>query len=679
MTPTYFNDRIHTMLSQTLIVFLILSGTYADSIDSLASYYMQLREYDKAINIIEKYDPIEFDEGKAKLLSKLYLINGEYERGLEHILKWGKPFQIAYAYEKVGKYEDAIKFYKELPYILGDTKLYHIGECLFSLGKYNEASLYYKRLLEGFPQSIYADDAFKKLATCYEELEEYEQAISLWRKYKESPISYYRMAEDYAQLGEANQAESLYTKLVKDFPASQYALKCLNKISEDPHVFGRVHFYNKDYRKALKYLRYLPTMEGKKLFAQALYKLRRYREAQNVFSRLGLHYEAAECYRLLGKYKAALLEYSKVKGEHIDNAYFAMAEIYSKQGNYKKAISMYDKIPKSSPLHRIANLRKGLIELNIGDLNSALITFEDTSKVESLYWGHKTYLKMGNKKKANSLKRYILERHPFSYYAYLLNEVHRKNIIYNTDVASWIASFADTTYELSRYNKRHLEKATLLLEYGIKEEAIEEIKVIKEDNPLFLYRLAELCHTHGIDNYAIGFAERVTNICVTNKIPQKLIRILYPKRFTVTLGELNKIGDDFLILALIRQESLFDPNAVSPSGALGLTQIMPSTGKAIAENLDMENFKSELLFNPYTNIRFGAYYFDHCLKRFDGKVELALLAYNGGPSRVAKWMSKGHSDSIDEFIEKVPITEPRLYVKKVLANYLAYKNIWQSD
>jgi len=661
---------------------MILSAAWAnsiaanDSLDSLAAHYIQLREYEKAINILEKYDPMEFDEEKAKLLSKLYLTTSKYKRGLHHILKWGEPFQIAYVYEKIGEYEDAIKFYKDLPYILGDTKLYYIGECLFNLGKFNEASLYYKRLLEGFPQSIYADDTFKKLATCYEELEEYKQAISLWRRYKESPISYYRMAEDYTQLGEDNQAESLYTKLVKEFPASEYALKCLNKITEDPYAFGRVYFYNKNYKEAMKYLRHLPTTEAKKLLAQTLYKLRRYGEAENIFSKLDLHYEAAKCYRLLGKYKSALLEYSKVKDERIDDAHFAMGEIYTKQNDSRKAISMYDKIPPGSSLHRIANLRKGLMELSMDDLNAALVTFEDTSKAESLYWGYKTYLRMGNKQKANSLKQYILERHPFSYYAYLLNEVQHKSIVRNTDVASWIASFTDTTYKLSHYDKRHLEKATLLLEYGMKDEAVEEIKSIKEDNPLFLYRLAELCHTHGIDNYAIGFAERVTKIAGTNEIPQKLLKILYPKRFTATLSELDKIGDDFLILALVRQESLFDHNAVSRSGALGLTQIMPSTGKGIAKDLNIENFESEHLFDPYTNIRFGAYYLAHCLRLFDGKVELALLAYNGGPSRVARWVSKNHSDPIDEFIEKVPITEPRVYVKKVLGSYLAYKNLW---
>jgi len=307
-----------------------------------------------------------------------------------------------------------------------------------------------------------------------------------------------------------------------------------------------------------------------------------------------------------------------------------------------------------------------------------LTTFKDTSRVQPLYWRYKTYLKMGDKDKANLLKQYILERYPFSYYAYLLNKSYHRDIIYDIDVVSWIALFADTTYELSHYDKRHLKKATLLLEYGIRDEAIQEIKAIKEDNPLFLYKLAKLCHTYGIDNYAISFAKRITNMCkTTSEIPQELIRILYPRRFTVTLSELNKIGDDFLLLALIREESLFDPNAVSPSGALGLTQIMPSTGKEIAKNLGIRSFSSKCLFNPYINIKFGIYYLGHCLERFNGKVELALLAYNGGPTRVAKWISKSHSDSIDEFIEKVPITEPRLYVKKVLGSYLAYKNLWQ--
>ena len=112
--------------------------------------------------------------------------------------------------------------------------------------------------------------------------------------------------------------------------------------------------------------------------------------------------------------------------------------------------------------------------------------------------------------------------------------------------------------------------------------------------------------------------------------------------------------------------------AVSRSGAIGLTQIMPSTGKEIARKLGIQDYN---LFDPETNIKFGIYYLNYCMDLFK-EPEYALAAYNAGPTRVKRWLQDADYHNIDIFVERIPITQTRDYVKKVMGNYFVYKRIY---
>ncbi|MFH1995082.1 MAG: lytic transglycosylase domain-containing protein [Nitrospinota bacterium] len=120
--------------------------------------------------------------------------------------------------------------------------------------------------------------------------------------------------------------------------------------------------------------------------------------------------------------------------------------------------------------------------------------------------------------------------------------------------------------------------------------------------------------------------------------------------------------DPLLLLAIIETESSFSNNAVSNKNARGLMQIVPETAKAIAltEEIEWEGYKT--LHTPTLNIRIGTYYFKKLLKRFDGDVELALAAYNNGPTRVAKLLRDGDLPSLK-------------YSRKVLRNYKKMQEI----
>lgn len=128
-----------------------------------------------------------------------------------------------------------------------------------------------------------------------------------------------------------------------------------------------------------------------------------------------------------------------------------------------------------------------------------------------------------------------------------------------------------------------------------------------------------------------------------------------------------------IVFGLVRRESAFNENARSPTGARGLMQIMPGTGKHIARSLKERWRGSKSLDNPETNIRYGSYYYQKLLKKFDGNYALALAAYNAGSENVKRWLPESGSVPADIWIETIPFHETRDYVTAVLTYTLIYQ------
>jgi soluble lytic murein transglycosylase len=136
--------------------------------------------------------------------------------------------------------------------------------------------------------------------------------------------------------------------------------------------------------------------------------------------------------------------------------------------------------------------------------------------------------------------------------------------------------------------------------------------------------------------------------------------------------------------AVIRQESSFRPAAVSRSNARGLMQLLPSTAKDVARRLGVQYPGDDrLLTDPATNVLLGSAYLDHLLERFDGSYVLAVVAYNVGPTRLSRWL-RSHGDprdpSVDpiDWIEELPLYEPRNYVQRVLEGLQVYRNLYRN-
>ncbi len=128
-----------------------------------------------------------------------------------------------------------------------------------------------------------------------------------------------------------------------------------------------------------------------------------------------------------------------------------------------------------------------------------------------------------------------------------------------------------------------------------------------------------------------------------------------------------------IIYGLIRRESVFSHNVQSPVGAIGLMQIMPRTGRQIANELKDKWSGKKKLFNPSTNVKYGAYYYKKLLNQFNGHYALAAAGYNAGPHRVKKWLPVEKPIAADIWIETIPFKETRAYVSAVLTYALIYQ------
>jgi len=120
------------------------------------------------------------------------------------------------------------------------------------------------------------------------------------------------------------------------------------------------------------------------------------------------------------------------------------------------------------------------------------------------------------------------------------------------------------------------------------------------------------------------------------------------------------------MFALVRSESAFIEDAESPAGALGLMQVMPATGKQTARKMGLQSFKVAHLLEAEKNVPIGSAYLKQMLDLFGGNMTLATAAYNAGPQRVLAWLPKHDCMDPDVWVEKIPFTETRKYVRRVM-------------
>ncbi len=231
-----------------------------------------------------------------------------------------------------------------------------------------------------------------------------------------------------------------------------------------------------------------------------------------------------------------------------------------------------------------------------------------------------------------------------------------------------------------------VQRAIALEEVDLQSESIAEWNAAREtwkEDPVKLYLLARLAHEHNAPYIALKAAEDLAKRSPDKgfaNAPAALRRLIFPTPYSeAALAHAEEHGlDPRMLYAMLRQESLFNPGAISWVGARGLGQIMPPTAQGIAQNLQVEGFQEADLLRPTVSMRFGAFYLSRQLDMMEGSLPGALSAYNGGPGNAQRWADGTIVADTDLFTENIDYPETKGYVKLVYGYYGAYQRLYRA-
>jgi soluble lytic murein transglycosylase len=229
-----------------------------------------------------------------------------------------------------------------------------------------------------------------------------------------------------------------------------------------------------------------------------------------------------------------------------------------------------------------------------------------------------------------------------------------------------------------------LGRARLLASAGLDDWAEIELRYAaqNEDQPHVMgLELATMAARRSAQDQAIRYLKRYAPDYLYMRIdsaPAEFWKLAFPLPYREELERFARQNnlDPFLVAALARQESEFNPKAVSVSSARGLTQIMPSTGRELSRHLGIRPYTTARLFQPQVNLQLGTYYLRSVADSVAGRWEAALAAYNAGLSRAKDWSTWGEFREAAEFVETVPFTQTREYIQIVLRNADIYRQLY---
>lgn len=227
----------------------------------------------------------------------------------------------------------------------------------------------------------------------------------------------------------------------------------------------------------------------------------------------------------------------------------------------------------------------------------------------------------------------------------------------------------------------HLIKARLLANAALNEYIRPEIQLSPSSGQWGALAEAQIYQSFGENARALQAMKRSKvpffSLPVA-EVPVAYWQLVFPRPYWQQLSAdaQNQGLDPYLVTSLIRQESEFNPGAVSRANAYGLMQLLPSTAKGLAKKEGERRFSANELFDPSENIRLGTTYLRENIDHYGGQVEYALAAYNAGDAPVRQWIASGDYKDVPEWVESIPYTETREYVQSILRNREVYRAVY---
>jgi soluble lytic murein transglycosylase len=242
-----------------------------------------------------------------------------------------------------------------------------------------------------------------------------------------------------------------------------------------------------------------------------------------------------------------------------------------------------------------------------------------------------------------------------------------------------------TSFEADAPTRLRLERARLLVSAALDPWAEPELRFAARNDArpeAVAIELARISTRRGAPEQALRYVKSLAPAYLNWKLadaPDEFWRFAYPVPYQEAIERYSRERnlDPFLMAGLIRQESEFNPRAVSRANAIGLTQVRPATGRFLSRRLRLP-YTTSKLYLPDFNVQLGTFHLREMIDSLAGDLPAALAAYNAGKSRADRWLTWGQFREPAEFIETIPFTETREYVQTVLRNADMYRRIYST-
>jgi soluble lytic murein transglycosylase len=629
----------------------------------------------------------------------------------------------------MGEHRDALALFAEgvegFDPIEGYVRMW-VARSYKALGIEDSATAHYSTVLSGDPgRTLYRRATFEA-ARHYEALDDHGAAAETYKQLLDrggrSSRAVLGLADAISAEGDSLEAHKLRLKLIRDYPSSKDALRALRAsepLEGEKEIFYGAVCYARHgkYRTAARLLSGLTrSAEDRVWKGRAQYELgkvyygkRDYRSARNAYRKAyrthrvpkGLLEEARSMIRLgadfdgARKFEAFAKEFPSISGAAEGLWQAAMA--YERRGHPKNAARVFKTLARQYPKSDFAEQarwRSGYLQFKRGNYEEAARDFlllanhteENYLRDQGYYWAGKCYQRLGREDEWDFWLERASEGFPASYYS------ARARAALGTIDEAYPYVTVDSTVAESEYTPTPaLIRGDLLAALGLYREAASEYASTESEYQRNRFALNDLLHRYERIN-AMDRALRMSNYLLAierdSGVPMSLasFRRLYP---TYYWGSIYKSAqetnlDPNLIIAIMRQESAFNRQAMSSAGARGLMQLMPATGRDMARKVRVKGFKVDDLWKANTSIRLGSQHLSDHMKYFSKLDEprqlgLALSAYNAGLEPARRWSRRLPKDDVDEFVESIPYRETRNYVKLVYRNYQVYSYLQDGE
>ena len=576
------------------------------------------------------------------------------------------------------------------------------------------ASKRYRLFIEKYPDSMFIQKVYYALAQNYFRANDYPKAEKTFNEIKRNfkDTEYSTAANYYLGLihkdKDKTKAKNSFIEYLKEAPDGRYAISSVNEIlnlkeelnQNDYYLIGRAYTKNGNYKTALDYLNksYMSSSWG--YIALDDIKTGEYQKSREIFENGYAKYSYSVAEKDIrtfidtyvfnypdgikkGLYKALeIANNNNSKGA--DYILYLLTKYESNENKLKIYNEIFQKYPKGDyAADALSNLfwnayksRNYTQAMQLGQIH--LRDYQNTiSSPKVMFWMGRIAEKQGLRNEAKGFYQRLLEKYPDDYYAYRA----AKKLSFTTG-SGWKTK---TSHRLPENDKvilfpiKHTKISDdnmTLVNTIIKLKDFSLLGEIEKDNKSIqswlMYKNGKYATSATLARDAISEMETKPSFS------DALYKLAYQLHYQENINNYSKYYslDPYLVAALIREESYYNPKAGSSVGAMGLMQLMPATASYIASKKGIQYTGSASLFNPETNIELGCAYLNYAKQKLHNNDLLAVASYNGGPNAVRNWHENLNYDNFDEFIENIPYPETKEYVKKVYRSYWVYLNVY---